>query len=157
MARLHHAQKGNQERPRSVQEAFQMLKPKAVKPLDFGDLENVRELRPEESKGIIDLLSCRSVQARCAAAYIIGRLGIEEALPELMKGLKKTKSPSVRCMFEYAIVSLKIMEEFKCYPEKSEQLLTLMELRASNREEESKFADIVLKKANIQYDTVTSD
>jgi hypothetical protein len=156
MARLQLEQKS--QRPTSVKDAFSRLKPKAAKPFDYevDELIDGRALRPGETERIVAMLSYKSVHARCAAAYIIARLGIGEALPELRKGLKKTKSSTVSYMFELALSCLQIQEQCNCRPEKSVQLLTLMKLRTSGNEEEAKFADIVLKRADIKYGTITS-
>jgi hypothetical protein len=158
MVRFQHLVKGSTARPRNVGEVFAKLRPKAAKPFDYEVHEMIdgRGLRCGEKERLIGMLKERSVLRRCAAAYVIGRLGIQEAMPELIKAMKRTKSPTVRCMLEFAVASIDIKVEFNCFPDRKDELLMLMGMRASDKPEEAKFADIVLKGADIKYGTVTS-
>lgn len=158
MVRLQHLVKGSAASPRNVGEAFERLKPKAAKPFDYEahDLIDGRGLRPGERERLIGMLRKRDMLQRCAAAFVIGRIGIQEAMPELIRALKKTRSPTVRCMVEFAIVSIDIKRQYECFPEKKDELLMLMEMRQSQKPEEAKFAEVVIKEADIKYGTITS-
>jgi len=141
-----------------VAEVFRSLKPKAAKPFEYeaSELIDGRALRPGEKERVIGMLKQRSVLSRCAAAYVIGRLGLEEAMPALIGAMRRTGSQTVRCMMEFAIASIDIKREFDCFPEREDELMDLMRMRLSRSPEESRFADIVIRKADIKYGTITS-
>ena len=158
MVRFQHLVKSNATIPRNVGEAFARLRPRPPKPFGYEvhELIDGRALRCGEKERIMEMLGERSVLRRCAAAYVIGRLGIQEAMPDLIQAMKKTRSPTVRCMLEFAIASIDIKREFDCFPERKDELLMLMDMRKSEKPEEAKFADVVIRRADIRYGTVTS-
>jgi hypothetical protein len=158
MVRFQHLVKGNGAVPRNVGEAFARLKPKAAKPFDYESHELIdeRALRPGEKERLIGMLREKDMLQRCAAAYVIGRLGIEEAMPELIRAMKKTRSPTFRCMLEFAVASIDIKREYDIFPDRDEELMSLLAMRSSQKPEEAKFAQVVIEGAQIRYGTVTS-
>ena len=158
MVRFQHLVKGTEMGPRNVGEAFARLKQEAAKPFRYEahELIDERALAPGEKERLISMLRKRDMLQRCAAAYVIGRLGLQEAMPELIRAMKKTRSPTVRCMLEFAIASIDIKREYDCFPDRNEELLTVLEMRSSEKPEEAKFAQVVIEGAEINYGTVTS-
>jgi len=148
--------KGLDEKPASLKDAFKILASKtSIRFMyDYDETVEARALRLDECERIVSLLKEDKVDVKCAAAYVIGRLGIEEARPVLENALKRARSPVVKYMFEFALASFDVMREFHSFPKPEEQLPMLLKMRESDNPVECKLADIVLEKADIWCETV---
>ncbi len=154
-------------RPVSLDEFFDFSRKRAPGFLGYQPIEEIdrRPLRPGEMMRITALIrgdgyreqDMDSVEARCAAALVVARVGLEEALPALRDALSRDiTEPLVRCTLTYALECLSGMVARGTVPEKELQLKRLLRMRDSVIPIERRFADIVLEKADVKYGTVTS-
>lgn len=142
-------------KPVSLKDVFSILESKIpVNSLyDYDGLVDARALRLDEKERLISLLREGRVEVRCAAAYVVGMLGIEEARPVMEKTLKRIRSPLVKYMFEFALASFDVMREYGSFPKPEEQIPMLLEMRNSHDLVVCKLTDIVLGKADIRFET----
>jgi hypothetical protein len=117
------------------------------------DMFHSRPLRSKEKTALLDLLQPgHDDETRCAAAQVILRLGIEEAIP-IMNELRAAAPPIVRSAFQLATRFMKGMKSRSCTPLPEEHLGVLMVMRNSNESLDRHYADIVLQQADIKYGT----
>jgi hypothetical protein len=124
------------------------------RPLRLGEREKVLELLENKSGMQWDN---KQNETRVAAAYVCVRLGLNEAgkimRAELERGIE---SPHVRFMFEFALKSFEVAEEFGTSIPAGRQLVRLLEMRNSQLPGERRLAEIVLEKADIKFGTLVS-
>gem|GEM_PF-6716833 len=117
------------------------------------DMFHSRPLRPKEKNALLDLLHPgQDDETRCAAAHVILRLGIQEAVPRL-KEMRATAPPIVQSAFDLAIRFMRRMETNSEVPHPDEHLGLLMMMRNSNKSLHRHYAEIVLQEAKIMYGT----
>ncbi len=142
-------------KPVSLKDVFSILESKIPVNCmyDYDGLVDARALRPDEKERLIWLLTEGRVETKCAAAYVAGMLGIEEARSTLQNALKRVRSPIVKYMFEFALASFDVMKKFESFPKPEEQLPMLLKMRHSNDLVVCKLTEIVLEKADIRFET----
>lgn len=142
-------------RPTSLKDVFTILESKVPvnSMYDYDGLVDARALRLDEKERLISLLKEGRVEVRCAAAYVVGMLGIEEARPVMENALRRIRSPLVKYMFEFALASFDVMREFGSFPKPEEQIPMLLEMRYSHDLVVCKLTDIILEKADIRFET----
>ena len=97
------------------------------------------------------LSNSKNAEARCAAAYAVARLGLLEAFPILDHKIKLARSEKVRSIFSLAIETLKLRKELGNFPDRSEQLSVIMDMRTSANAGERRLAEIVIRRSGIKY------
>jgi hypothetical protein len=154
-------------RPVSIDEFFAFSRKRAPEFLEYRYIEEIdrRPLRPGEMLRLMALIrgdgyrgqDMDSVEARCAAAFVAARVGLDEAVPVLREALSHDiPEPLVKYALMYAHECLSGMIERGTVPDRDLQLKNLLRMRDSAIPAERRFADIVLEKAAIMYGTVTS-
>ena len=143
-------------KPTSLKDVFSILESKIPvhSMYDYDGLVDARALRSDEKERLISLLIEGRVEVRCAAAYVVGRLGIEEARPVLQNVFKRIRSPLVKYMFEFALASFDVMRKFDSFPTPEEHIPMLLQMRYSHDLVVCKLTEIVLEKADIRFETV---
>ncbi len=117
------------------------------------DLYHSRPLRSKEKDALLGLLQPEhDDETRCAAAQVILRLGIEEAVPA-MKDMRAAAPLIVQSVFDLAMRFMTRMKSRSDIPLPEEQLGVLMMMRNSEKSIDRHYADIVLQKARIMYGT----
>lgn len=154
-------------KPMNIDEFFRFARDRAPRQLGYhyDEIIDGRALRPGEMMRIIALIrgdsfreqEMESVEARCAAAFVAARIGLDDAIPALRNALSKdTLEPLVKYALVYALECLSGMVARGTIPGRGHQLKKLLEMRDSVIPAERRLADIVLEKADVKYGTVTS-
>lgn len=154
-------------RPMNIDEFFRFARDRAPRHLgyQYDEIIDGRPLRPGEMMRIISLIrgdgfrgqDMESVEARCAAAFVAARIGLDEAVPALRMALaKEIPDPLIKDALTYSLGCLSGMVARGTIPGKGHQLKKLLEMRDSGILAERRLADIVIEKAGIRYDTVSS-
>jgi hypothetical protein len=167
MSNVHQKAKPAEGRPVSVDEFFAFARKRAPGYLEYRYIEEIdrRPLRPGEMMRLTALIrgdsyreqDMQSVEARCAAAYVAAKIGLDEAIPVLKQALSRDiPEPLVKYALRYALDCLDGMVERGTVPDKELQVKNLLDMRDSAIPAERRFADIILEKALIRYGTITS-
>jgi hypothetical protein len=167
MSNVHQKAKPADGRPVSLDEFFDFSRKRAPGFLGYAVIGEIdrRPLRPGEMMRITALIrgdnyreqDMDSVEARCAAALVAARVGLDEVLPVLRDALsREIPEPLVKCSLAYAHECLSGMAARGTVPDKDLQLIHLLRMRDSVIPIERRFADIVLEKADVKYGTITS-
>lgn len=121
--------------------------------------ENQRSLASGEKERLFELLGAiHDEETRCAAAYVIGKLGLAKEAGTIMNAAYSTskEGSDIRFMLIFASHCAAVMEEHNTAPPAGDQLPLLLEMCGSPHDGERRFADIVLAKADIKSGTVTN-
>jgi len=154
-------------KPMNIDEFFRFARDRAPRQLGYhyDEIIDGRALRPGEMMRVISLIrgdgfrgqDMESVEARCAAAFVAARIGLDGAIPALRGALAKgIPDPVVKDALAYALGCLSGMVARGTIPGKGHQLKKLLEMRDSVIPAERRLADIVIEKAAIRYGTVSS-
>jgi len=128
-------------------------------PFKAEDIENQRPLASGEKERLFRLLSVEhDEETRCAAAYVIGKLGLTREAGSLVNAAYLTceEGSDFRFMLSFAAHCIAVMEDMGTTPPRGDQLPLLLEMRESVHGGERRFAEIVLDKADIKSGTLTS-
>jgi hypothetical protein len=149
-----------------MQDVFGLPRSRApASPLEYRyhEVVDARPLRPGEKVRLFALIRGSGInrkdehEERCAAAYVAAGIGLVDALPVLKEELEKgIYSRHVEFTFRFAVGCLEAMQENGEVPSQGQQLINLLRMRDSDEPAERRYADIVLRKADIKYGTVTS-
>jgi hypothetical protein len=167
MSNIHQKAKPADGRPATLDEFLNFARKGAPRALGYhyDEIIDGRPLRPGEMMRIVSMIrgdgyrenDMESVEARCAAALVAARIGLDEAIPSLRGALsKEIPDPLVKGALAYALGCLCGMVARGTVPCKGHQIKKLLEMRDSAIPAERRLADIVIEKAAIRYGTVSS-
>ncbi|MEW6748091.1 MAG: hypothetical protein AB1295_00075 [Candidatus Micrarchaeota archaeon] len=142
--------------PKNIQDVFANLVKRAPEMAGLGqDFVDGRPLSAQEKWKLFDLLGANhDEETRCAAAFVIGKLGLTQEASEPIKAAFLTckTDSNLRFMLLFAESCSIVMHDLGTAPPHGDQLEMLIEMRGSPFEGERRFAEIVLQKAGISWD-----